>query len=190
MAGAVIRLEARPGDDELVARSRDGDRLAMETLFRRHAAHAQGVAFRLLGRDADLEDVVHEAFLTAFARLARLERGASFAPWLATIVTGKAIDMIRRRRVLSRLGLLGVEPVALERIVAPQAPPDVVAELRAVYAVLDSLPTVERVVLVLRRVEQLSLDEVAARTGWSLATVKRKLAKAENALEKSMGERR
>lgn len=190
MSGTVTRLDARPSDADLVSRARVGDRSAMEALFRRHAAMAQGVAFRLLGRDSDLEDVVHEAFMTAFARLDRLERAESFPGWLATIVTGTVIDMIRRRRFLSRLGILGVEPIQLERIASPSAPPDVISELRAVYGLIDRLPTEERVVLVLRRVEQLKLEEIAERTGLSLATVKRKLAKAETALEARMGEAR
>ncbi|RYE90472.1 MAG: RNA polymerase sigma factor [Myxococcales bacterium] len=190
MAGTVIRLDARTGDAELVRQARQGDRGALEALFRRHAGQAQGVAFRLLGRDSDLEDVVHEAFMTAFARLDRLDQGESFGPWLATIVTGKAIDTIRRRRVLARLGLLGLDPVPLELIVSPHAPADIVAELRAVYTLIDRLPTAERVVLVLRRVEQLTLDEIAGRTGWSLATVKRKLTRAEQALQASLEARR
>jgi RNA polymerase sigma-70 factor (ECF subfamily) len=188
MSATVTRLDTRPGDAELVARAREGDRAAMESLFRRHTAMAQGVAFRLLGRDSDLEDVVHEAFMTAFGRLHRLERGEAFSAWLATIVTGTVIDTIRRRRVLARLGILGIEPVQLEHLTAPTAPPDVVAELRAVYALIDRLPTEERVVLVLRRVEQLTLEEIAGRTGWSLATVKRKLARAEAAMNHRLGE--
>jgi RNA polymerase sigma-70 factor (ECF subfamily) len=187
MSGTVTRLDARPGDAELVGRARQGDRAALEALFRRHASMAQGVAFRLLGRDSDLEDVVHEAFMTAFSRLDRLERPESFGGWLATIVTGTVLDTIRRRRFLSRLGILGIEPIQLEKIAAPTAPPDVVAELRAVYGIVDRLPAEERVVLVLRRVEQLKLEEIAERTGLSLATVKRKLQKAEAALEARLG---
>jgi RNA polymerase sigma-70 factor (ECF subfamily) len=73
-------------------------------------------------------------------------------------------------------------------MVSPTAPPDIVLELRGVYKILDKLPADDRVILILRRVEELTLEEIAERTGWSLATVKRRLARAELALAKSTAE--
>ena len=54
--------------------------------------------------------------------------------------------------------------------------------------VIDSLPTAERGILVLRRIEELSLQEIAERTNWSLASVKRKLAHAEQSLSAAMAD--
>jgi RNA polymerase sigma-70 factor, ECF subfamily len=92
--------------------------------------------------------------------------------------------VIRRRRLLRRLGFRGPDPIALERVVAASAPPDIAAELRAIYGVIDGFPTDERVTVLLRRVEQLSLEEIAERTNVSLATVKRRLRRAETRLER------
>lgn len=188
MTGTVVRLEAQLTDSELVLRARSGDMGAKEMLFRRHVAMASGLAFRLLGRDADIEDVVQDSFVVAFTSLDKLERLQAFASWLASIVTGTAISLIRRRRLLSRLGFVRVDPVLVENIVSADAPADVTAELRAVYRIVDRLPAEERVVLVLRRVEQLALDEIAEQTGWSLATVKRKLARADERLAEAVSE--
>jgi RNA polymerase sigma-70 factor (ECF subfamily) len=179
----VTRLDARPTDAVLVASALEGEASAKEALFRRHVPMVSGLAFRLLGRDAELEDVVQESFTVAFASLHKLTRPQAFASWLASIVTGTTIATIRRRRLLSRFGLLRREPVQLETLIARTAPPDVAAELAAVYRVIDKLPTKERVVLVLRRVEELSVAEIAEQTGWSLAAVKRRLARAESMLE-------
>jgi len=143
-------------------------------------------AYRLLGRDSELEDVVQESFAAAFDALAKLVDPQAFAAWLSRIVTGTAIATIRRRRMLARLGLVHVEPVKLEELVAPHAPPDVVTELRAIYGTIDAFPADERAAIVLRRVEQLTLEQVAEQTGWSLATVKRRLARAEERLEKAL----
>jgi RNA polymerase sigma-70 factor, ECF subfamily len=184
----LVRLEDRPTDADLVIAARGGDLAAKEALFRRYVGMASAAAYRLLGRDSELEDIVQESFLTALASLARLERPQAFSAWLTRIVVGTAVATLRRRRLLTRLGLLRPEPVQLESLVAHQAPPDVAVELRAVYRLLDSLPTAERVVLVLRRVEQLSLQEVADQTSWSLATVKRKLARAERLLDAAITE--
>ena len=187
MLGRVTRLETQPTDAELVGAACAGERSAKEALFRRHVRAAADRAYRLLGRDQELEDVVQESFAQAFAALGRLEDGQAFASWLSAIVTGTAIGVIRKRRLLARLGIVRAEPVQLEALIAHSAPPDVVAELRAVYGVIHELPAPEHVVLILRRVEQLSLVEIAEQTGFSLATVKRRLAAAEARLARNVG---
>ncbi|HMJ11762.1 MAG TPA: RNA polymerase sigma factor [Polyangiaceae bacterium] len=187
MLGRVTRLEAQPTDAELVEAARAGDRSAKEALFRRHVRSAGERAYRLLGRDQELEDVVQESFAQAFAGLLQLEDPRAFAGWLSAIVTGTAIGVIRKRRLLARLGIVRAEPVQLEALIAHSAPPDVVAELRGVYGVIHELPAAQQVVLILRRVEQLTLVEIAEQTGFSLATVKRRLVAAEARLAKGVG---
>jgi RNA polymerase sigma-70 factor (ECF subfamily) len=182
MPEPVTILPARRSDAALVTAARDGDEEAKEALFRRHVGMASGLAFRLLGRDAELEDIVQESFTVAFGAMDKLDRPQAFAAWLSSIVTRTTIATIRRRRILARLGFVRGDPTQLETIVAPSAPPDVAAELSAVYRLVATLPVKERVVLVLRRVEELSLQEIVEQTGWSLAAVKRALARAEKRL--------
>jgi RNA polymerase sigma-70 factor (ECF subfamily) len=184
MAADVLKLELRPSDASLVlaalsGRRADRDEAALETLFRRHLRMASGIAYRLLGGDDEMEDVVQESFAVAFAKLASLKDPQAFASWLASIVTATAIATIRRRRLLARLGLRSQEVFRCEALLSPHAPPDVALELRAVYEVVQGLPVDERVMLVLRRVDELTLEEIAGRTGWSIATIKRRLASAE-----------
>jgi RNA polymerase sigma factor (sigma-70 family) len=184
MSETVTRLEGRRvSDGALVTAALAGDATAKEALFRRHVGMASGLSLRLLGRDAELEDIVQESFSVAFGTLHKLERPQAFASWLAAIVTRTTIATIRRRRLLTRLGLLRGEPVHTETLIAPTAPPDVVAELAAVYRLIATLPLKERVVLVLRRVEELSLQEIVDQTGWSLAAVKRAIVRAESRLD-------
>jgi RNA polymerase sigma-70 factor (ECF subfamily) len=185
MAEPVTRLDPRRSDAALVAAALEGDERAKEALFRRYVAMVGGLSLRLLGRDVELEDVVQESFSQAFGALHTLERPQAFASWLAAIATRTAIATIRRRRLLSRLGLVRGEPVHLETLISPTAPPDVAAELSAVYRLIAKLPVKERVVLVLRRVEELSMQEIVEQTGWSLAAVKRALVRAEGLLEVS-----
>jgi RNA polymerase sigma-70 factor (ECF subfamily) len=183
MIANVTKLDARATDGALVTAAQAGDIAAKEALFRRHVGFVSGLAYRLLGRDTELEDVIQESFTVAFASLSKLARPQAFASWLATIVTGTTIATIRRRRMLARFGLLRQDPVQLEALIAKTAPPDVAAELSAVYGIIDTLPTKERVVLILRRVEEYSLQEIVEQTGWSLAAVKRRLANAESLLD-------
>lgn len=178
----VARLDARPSDESLVAAARAGVEEAKSELFRRHVRAASDMAYRLLGRDVEVEDVVQEGFVIAFTTLATLTDPRAFRAWLGAIVTRRAIAVIRRRRLLSRLGFVRAPPLQMENVIARDAPPDVQAELAAVYRHLDALPASERVVLVLRRIEQLPLETIAERTGFSLATVKRRLQRAEQQL--------
>jgi RNA polymerase sigma-70 factor (ECF subfamily) len=144
------------------------------------------IAFRLTGHDSDVDDIVQDSFIGAFTGLARLENPEAFRGFLAAIATRTAIATLRRRKLLTRLGLLRREPIRLEVLTAPHTPADVVAELRQVYGVIETFPAHERVVLILRRFEDLSLEEIAERTGASLATVKRRLARAERLLAQAL----
>lgn len=168
-----------PTDATLVQSARAGEEWAREALFRRHVRLAFGLAFRLLPRDLDADDIVQDAFLYAFGHLQNLSNPQAFQAWLSSIVVRTAGKRLRRRRLQQRLGLVSHEPVDAERIISAAAPPDVVAELRAVYSRLDRLPAEERVALVLRRVERLELPEIAERMQLSLSTVKRRLKAAE-----------
>jgi RNA polymerase sigma-70 factor (ECF subfamily) len=179
----LVRLEQGPSDASLVAQALLGDVAAKAQLFKRHVRMAAALAFRLTAQDGDVDDIVQDSFIAAFSGLRRLEDPQAFGGWLRTIVTGTSIAVIRRRRLLRRLGFRGPDPIALERVVAASAPPDVAAELRAIYGVIEGLPPDERVTVLLRRVEQLSLEEIAERTNVSLATVKRRLRRAETRLE-------
>ena len=146
-----------------------------------------GLAFRIMGRDSDVDDLVQDSFVQALSGLEALKDPQAFAAWLGSIVVRTASKLLRRRRLLTRLGLRRVgEPVDVDALVGRLAPPDVATELRSIYAVVDALKVEERVPLLLRRVEGLGLEEIAATMGVSLATAKRRLAAAEQALARKL----
>jgi RNA polymerase sigma-70 factor (ECF subfamily) len=172
-----------PSDGALVIAARAGEAWAREALFRRHLPMAMGLALRLIGRDADLDDLAQDCFVAALRGLHRLEDPQAFAPWLSAIVVRTSRKLLRRRRLARALGLFRPEPINVDQLVSRDAPADVVAELHAIYALVEELPPNVRVPLILRRVEGLPLDAVAELTGASLATVKRRVAEGEQRLE-------
>jgi RNA polymerase sigma-70 factor, ECF subfamily len=178
IASRQTQSDVGPTDADLVAAACAREPWAQEMLFRKYARMVNGLAFRLMGRDGDVDDLVQDSFIQAFEGLSRLENPHAFSSWLCSIVVRTANKRLRRRRLLTKLGLARSEPVDLEMIVSKSSPPDVAAELSRIYQVLDRLPAEERVALVLRRVEGMSIDEVASRMGLSPATVKRRLARA------------
>jgi len=172
-----------PPDEQLVARVGRGDALAFETLYRRHAAFALNLAVRIQGSTADVEDVVHDAFLRAHERLEDLREGTAFRAWLGSIVVRIVRTRLRRRRLVALLGLAAPEPVDLEAVAAPDADPEARALLAQVYALLQLLPADDRIAWTLRYVDRHRLESVAELTGCSLATAKRRIARAQSYLD-------
>lgn len=176
---------AGPSDAALVLAARAGEPWAREALFRRYARLALGLAYRILPHDLEVDDLVQDSFLFAFEQLDRLSNPQAFQSWLSSIVVRTAGKRLRRRRLQIRLGLRSHQPIDADEVIARTAPPDVAAELRAVYALLEQLPAEERVALVLRRVERLEVPEIAEQMGLSVSTVKRRLRAAEARLSRS-----
>ncbi len=168
-----------PSDAALVIAARAGERWAQEALFRRHARMVNGLAYRLLGRDDELDDLVQTSFLAAIKGLDRLGDPQAFASWLASIVVRTVHKALRRRRMLGRLGLRDMAPIDLDVVIARTAPPSIGAELRELYGVLDELDPEARIALVLHRVEGMSIPEVAAQMRLSESTVKRRMRVAD-----------
>jgi RNA polymerase sigma-70 factor, ECF subfamily len=178
----VSASEPPPATDaELVLLAGAGDARAKEALFRRHAPMVNGLAFRMLGKDEELDEVVQDAFVEALSSLDSLRDPAAFRSWLGTIVVHRVRLRIRRRRISSTFSAAKAEPVDLERV-AGSASPDVTLELREVYDRIGELDREERLALLLHRVEGYTLPEVAHHMGLSLATVKRRLTSADEKL--------
>jgi RNA polymerase sigma-70 factor (ECF subfamily) len=167
-------------DAELVARARTKDRTAEELLYRAHVDAVATLAARLLGRTSDAEDVVQDAFVTAFGRIDQLRDGGLFRAWLMRITVHEVHRRFRRRKLLRALGLdRGQDDASLARLGAPQLPAEQHAELAALDRVLGRLPSRERIVWMLRHVEGCELAEIASACEASVASIKRWLSRAD-----------
>ena len=172
-----------PSDAALVVAARAGEQWAREAIYRRYSGLAFGMVYRLLGRDHEVDDLVQECFAQALANLHRLDDPQALGAWLGSLIVRTTHKMLRRRAVATRLGLRKpMDPLDADRVVSPNAPADVQAELRAIYRIIENLPTRARIALVLRRVEGMSQEEVAEAMGVSLSTAKRLLADGEERL--------
>ena len=183
----VTRIDVRPTDADLVRAAIAGRHEAFRELFDRYVRYAAGLAYRLMGSDDEVDDIVQASFADALDKLGSLRDPQAFAAWLAAIVTTRALKKLRRRRLLNRLLLRsndenGVpDPLRSSTI----ASADVIAELHAVNSLVQALPPEERVAFLLCRVEELTHAETAARLGCSIATVKRRVERAERHLRDS-----
>lgn len=179
MSAAVAKLSPVPEDDAtLVARAAAGDERAFTALYRRHARYVAGVAYRLMGDEAELDDIVQETFVDAHAGLGRIREGATLKGWLVTIASRKVAKRIaRRQRQRWLAGWLG-------RTAPSSSSPAVDGEAFALYQALSGISAHKRVPWALHAIEGMTLPEVAEACGVSLATVKRRIAETAALLER------
>jgi RNA polymerase sigma-70 factor (ECF subfamily) len=167
-------------DAELVARARSGDRWAEEAIFRRYVADVTTVVERLLRRRHEADDIVQDTFADALVALAELRDPAALRAWLIGIAVRRVRRRVRKLALLRSLGLdRGVDDGTLELLAAPGLSPEARAELARVEAALARLHADDRIAWMLRHVEGEKLEDVAAMTGCSLATAKRRIAAAD-----------
>lgn len=185
--------EPAPGWDEgaILAGMRRGDDLAFEQVFRRYGARMLATARRLLGNDEDARDAVQEAMLSAFKAVGRFEGGAQIGTWLHRIVVNAALMRLRTRRRKPETGIDDLLPAFHadgHRIIATgeEACPERTLEQHQMLGLLrlcvDELPDGYRQVYLLRDIEELSSEEVAAAMGLTPNAVKIRLHRARQAL--------
>ncbi len=178
-AATVDALEIAPtapnGETEadLIGRARAGDDRAIRAMYGRHARYVAGVVYRLMGNDAELDDIVQETFLDGLDALSALERPEALRAWLVTIAVRKAHRILARRR--RRHVLHGL----FKQFSALSSDPRQGEPAFDLYEALEELPVDLRVPWTLSRIEQWTLPEVAKTCGVSLATVKRRISEAE-----------
>jgi RNA polymerase sigma-70 factor (ECF subfamily) len=159
-------------------------RLSLELVFRKYSRYVAAVAFRLLGRDDEVDDVVQEVFLQAVRGISRLREPEAVKGWLATVTVRVAGRKLRMRRLR---GLFGLDDRhEYEQVAGRETPPDERALLSRVYRMLDDLTVGERLAWTLRYVEGEQLDDVARICGCSLATAKRRISSAQGKLEEAL----
>lgn len=183
-ASTQLRLLSPPAPQG-PAESAPAGAMDLEGLFRTYARYVASVALRVLGRDDEVDDVVQEVFLSAMRGLPGLRNADAVRGWLATIAVRHASRRLRRRRLRAFFGL---DRDARYESVAPGASPEERALLSRIYAILDELPVAERVAWTLRHVEGEPLDVVARLCSCSLATAKRRIGAAHQAIERVLAD--
>jgi RNA polymerase sigma-70 factor (ECF subfamily) len=157
--------------------------LTFEQIYRRYSRYVAAVVLRLDPRVPDLDDIVQDVFLAAAAGLRRLRDPAATKGWLATVAVRLVRRRLRLRRMWRWLGL-GKDARPLAALIDAGSNPLDRLLLGAVYQVLDALAVADRVAFVLHCIEGETLEEVARICRCSLATAKRRIARAQEAIDR------
>ncbi|MFC4242694.1 RNA polymerase sigma factor [Gryllotalpicola reticulitermitis] len=171
-------------DDRVVAgRAADGDPQAFEVLVRRYSTLMRVYARSILGMNDEADDVVQEAFVTAWQQLDSLEDLAAVKSWLMRIVSRRSIDRVRARH--DHDDIIDYDPPA-----EAEASPAQAAQTRslasAVGTALASLPAGQRRCWLLKEVAEYSYREIAADLELPESTVRGLISRARVNMAREM----
>ncbi|MCZ2073841.1 MAG: sigma-70 family RNA polymerase sigma factor [Bryobacteraceae bacterium] len=179
-------------DFELVQRAREGDDAAFNSLVFAYRKRILGTVSRLIGRPEDVEDVAQEVFLRLYFSLDQLRAPEVFEPWLYRLTVNTSYDYLRkqRRRRESRMADLSEQQVLLADAAAGTQKRDEEqrqAQVRAlVSSLLGTISEEDRILLLLKEVEGLSLRELEAIYGVNENALKVRLYRARQRILKSL----
>ena len=178
-------------DAEVVERVVAGDTALFEILMRRYNQTVYRSVRAILKTDEEVEDVMQQAYLNAYAHLSQFAGLAKFSTWLIRIAVNEALARLRKRHNPAWSWSGGDEMASLVETKAPNPEQTAAAtQMREVVeAELSALPATYRTVLVLRDVEGLSTAEAAECLGVSEDVVKTRLSRARAVLRDGLSRR-
>ena len=180
-------------DEELVARSRDGDVDSFNQLVLRWERPIYALAYRVIGRDEDARDVAQETILRAFRALPGFKGQAKFSSWLYRIALNLCRDWIRRKKRTPVVDMPdGVDVIELAAEQGPvESIEDLVARQEMSRIVADGmklLPEEQRTAIVLKEYHGLTFQEIAELLDCPLSTVKTRLYQGLSVLRKQLAQ--
>jgi RNA polymerase sigma-70 factor (ECF subfamily) len=186
----VLNPSTSPGDSpepeiEWMARIREGDVEALRLLVETHQARIIGTISKMLGSDAESEDLAQQVFIRIWKSAPRYKPTAKFTTWLFRITRNLVFNELRRKRHFADQAEETPEPT--ER--ADKEPDQVLLgeELQlAIQDAINRLPESQRMAIILRRYEEMPYEEIAKVMGTTIPAVKSILFRARAELRERL----
>ena len=177
--------ESREPEIAWMTRIREGDMEAFRLLVEMHQARVIGTISKMLGSDAESEDLAQQVFIRIWKSAPRYRPTAKFTTWLFRITRNLVFNELRRKRHFADQS--EVIPEAVER--AEREPDRVLLEgelQRAIREAINQLPESQRMAIILRRYEEMSYEDIAKVMGTSVPAVKSILFRARAELRERL----
>jgi RNA polymerase sigma-70 factor (ECF subfamily) len=188
---AVRFRDAGQTDEDVIRQVLDGNTAMFELLMRRYNERVYRAARSIVRDEHEAEDVMQQAFVSAFTHLRQFNGSARFSTWLTRIAINESLARVRRQGRYEPFDeLSNVNPFMPRNLPEDPERQAFTAELRSLLeSAVDALPDGLRVVFVLREVEGLSTSEAAACLDVSEDVVKTRLLRGRAALRRLLLER-
>ena len=172
---------------QLIERGRQGDEAALGSLYRAYHRQMTGICQRIVDNRQVAEELAHDAFLLAFAKMDQLHNPQCFEAWLISITTNVARRYMQRHHDPSMLSLstLSEEELPQEPIPSDDKPLPTMAEL---MAAVDALPHGYGQVFKLAVIQEMSHKEIAEILGIAAHSSSSQLSRAKKMLQKSLAQ--
>ena len=177
LRGVSVRRETLE-DNDLVARTLDGDVRSYEELVRRYERLVGRVLYSYARREISVEDLLQETFLRAYDRLETFNPDYRFKTWLLAIANNLGVDTLRRRREIVEFN----PEIHASLAGGPEAEAVEADRSRSLQDAIGKLPEIYGVPLVLRYSEEMSYAEIAEVLDVTIPAVKSRLFRARNML--------
>ncbi len=185
--------ERRLEDQRLIQQARAGDQKAFEALLNKYRNLVYHVMIRMVRNPQEAEDLCQEAFIKAFGALASFNEEFAFSTWLMKIATNNCIDFLRKKKLRTysidepiqykdekvHFELPDYEPTAERQIINRE-------RSKMIDEAIASLPPRYRHVIILRHKEEKSYEEIAEILKLPLGTVKARIFRAREMLNKKI----
>jgi RNA polymerase sigma-70 factor (ECF subfamily) len=177
----VDEVAERLWEQTMVLRCQAGDDSAFEDLVTALHSRLSYYVENLGGSPHDVDDVLQEVWLDAYRKLPHLRSPRSFRAWLYRIARDKVFARFRRKKPC-------MEPYRDQEIPdrATEEPDFSPQDAARIHACFDKISPEHREVLVLRFLEQMTYDEIAAAVGCRIGTVRSRIFYAKRALRRKM----
>jgi RNA polymerase sigma factor (sigma-70 family) len=167
------------GDEKLIAMARAGNAGAFETIVDRYQGRLLGFCRQMLGSTEDAEDVLQEVFVNAYRAMLADEREINLRPWLYRIARNRCLNHLRKPTADAQESMDMVPAVeaasTAERVHNRE-------EFRQILSDVNKLPETQRSALLLREMDALSYEEIAAAMDTTVPSVKSLLVRARISL--------
>lgn len=183
-------MSDREIDHQLVLRAQQGDKLAFELLVNKYERKLQRLLSRLVRDPAEVEDVTQEAFIKAYRALPTFRGESAFYTWLYRIGINTAKNYLtaqgRKASATVDIDPEDAEASSENELARDSTTPEQemmsrqVAE--TVNAAMDALPEELRSAIMLREIEGMSYDEIAAIMNCPIGTVRSRIFRAREAI--------
>jgi RNA polymerase sigma factor (sigma-70 family) len=167
------------GDAKLIAMARSGNAGAFETIVDRYQPRLLGFCRQMLGSTEDAEDVLQEVFVNAYRAMLADEREINLRPWLYRIARNRCLNHLRKPTADAQ------ESMDMVPVVEAASTAEKVSNREEFRQLLDDvgkLPETQRTALLLREMDAMSYEEIAATMETSVPSVKSLLVRARISL--------